>query len=66
MNLKVSFQGTVTIILYTEDCSPHCDVAAGVVISRQVLSRKEVPQLILLLLDLRSSKELEARRCWQN
>lgn len=63
MNLKVSFRDTVTTFFYTEDCSPHCDVTAGVVVSGQPLSGKEVPQLIPLLLDLRGSKELQVRRC---
>lgn len=66
MNLKVSLQSTATISLCIEDYSSCCDVAAGVVISRQPLSGKDVPQPILLLLDWRNSKELETRRCWQN
>lgn len=37
MNLKVSFQDTVAIFLYTEDSSLRWDMAAGVVISSQSL-----------------------------
>lgn len=62
MNLKISFQDSVAIFLYAEDCSLCYNVTVGVVVRSQPLSGKEVPQFVLLL-DLRSSKELEARRC---
>lgn len=64
MNLKVPFQDRVTDFVFPEGCSPHGDVAAGVVISRQPLPGKEVPHSLCLLLGVRNSKELEVS--WQN